>query len=117
LARACADNGITFIGPRADQLEAFGDKTAAKRLAKQANVPTVPGTEHGVTDPDAVKKAAAEIGYPVIIKASFGGGGRGMRVVQKPEELLPRLEEATREAGAAFGRGEVFVERYIARAK
>jgi pyruvate carboxylase len=117
LARACADNGITFIGPRADMLEAFGDKTAAKRLAKQANVPTVPGTEHGVIDPEAVKKAAQEIGYPVIIKASFGGGGRGMRVVQTPDELLPRLEEAQREAGAAFGRGEVFVERYIARAK
>jgi pyruvate carboxylase len=117
LARACAENGITFIGPKADMLEAFGDKTAAKRLAKQANVPTVPGTEHGVIDPEAVKKAAQEIGYPVIIKASFGGGGRGMRVVQTPDELLPRLEEAQREAGAAFGRGEVFVERYIARAK
>jgi len=117
LARACADNGITFIGPRPEQLEAFGDKTAAKRLAKQANVPTVPGTEHGVVDPEAVKKAAGEIGYPVIIKASFGGGGRGMRVVHSADELIPRLEEATREAGAAFGRGEVFVERYIARAK
>jgi pyruvate carboxylase len=117
LARACGENGITFIGPRPEQLEAFGDKTAAKRLAKQANVPTVPGTEHGVTDPEAVKRAAQEIGYPVIIKASFGGGGRGMRVVQAPDELVPRLEEATREAGAAFGRGEVFVERYIGRAK
>ena len=117
LARACAENGITFIGPGSELLEAFGDKTAAKRLAKQANVPTVPGTEHGVTDPKAVQAAAKEIGYPVIIKASFGGGGRGMRVVQKPEDLLPRLDEATREAGAAFGRGEVFVERFIARAK
>src|SRR5215207_3680013 len=117
LARACGENGITCVGPRPEQLEAFGDKTAAKRLAKQANVPTVPGTEHGVVDPNAVKAAANEIGYPVIIKASFGGGGRGMRVVQSEAELIPRLEEATREAGAAFGRGEVFVERYIARAK
>ena len=117
LARACADNGITFVGPTADLLEAFGDKTAAKRIAKEANVPTVPGTEHGLTDPAAVKKAAKEIGFPLIIKASFGGGGRGMRVVQKPEELAGKLEEATREAGAAFGRGEVFIERYIARAK
>jgi pyruvate carboxylase len=117
LARACADNGITFVGPRPEQLEAFGDKTAAKRLAKQANVPTVPGTEHGEIDPAAVKAAAEAIGFPVIIKASFGGGGRGMRVVQTADELIPRLEEATREAGAAFGRGEVFVERYIARAK
>jgi pyruvate carboxylase len=117
LARDCAENGITFVGPLPEQLEAFGDKTAAKRLARQADVPTVPGTEHGITDPQAVKAAAQEIGYPVIIKASFGGGGRGMRVVLTPDELIPRLEEAQREAGAAFGRGEVFVERYIARAK
>src|SRR3954466_12677240 len=106
LSRACAENGITFVGPSPELLEAFGDKTAAKRLAKQANVPIVPGTEHGVTDPRAVGAAAKEIGYPVIIKASFGGGGRGMRVVHKPEDLPGKLEEATREAGAAFGRGE-----------
>jgi pyruvate carboxylase len=117
LARACAENGLTFIGPTADLLEAFGDKTAAKRLAKQANVPTVPGTEHGLSDPAAVNKAAQEIGYPLIIKASFGGGGRGMRVVQNAGELAGKLEEAQREAGAAFGRGEVFIERYIGRAK
>src|SRR3954462_7913753 len=117
LARACAENGITFVGPTAELLEAFGDKTAAKRLAKKANVPTLPGTEHGLIDPAEVKKAAKEIGYPVIIKASFGGGGRGMRVVEKAEDLIPKLEEAQREAGAAFGRGEVFVERYIGRAK
>jgi pyruvate carboxylase len=117
LARACALNGITFVGPGADLLEAFGDKTAAKRLAKQTNVPILPGTEHGLTDPAEIQAAAAKIGYPVIIKASFGGGGRGMRVVRDESELLPRLEEAQREAGAAFGRGEVFIERYIARAK
>ncbi len=117
LARACAANGITFIGPTPELLETFGDKTAAKRLAKQANVPTVPGTEHGITDAAKVKAAAKEIGYPVIIKASFGGGGRGMRVVQNEGELQGKLEEAQREAGAAFGRGEVFIERYIARAK
>jgi pyruvate carboxylase len=117
LAKACVDNGITFVGPDASLLEAFGDKTAAKRLAKQTNVPTLPGTEHGLTDPKEVQAAAQKIGYPVIIKASFGGGGRGMRVVKDPADLLPRLEEAQREAGAAFGRGEVFVERYIARAK
>jgi pyruvate carboxylase len=117
LARACADNGITFVGPSAELLEEFGDKTAAKRLAKQANVPTVPGTEHGLSDPVAVKAAASKIGYPLIIKASFGGGGRGMRVVTKADELLGKLEEAQREAGAAFGRGEVFIERFIRRAK
>ncbi len=117
LARACEQNGITFVGPTPDLLEAFGDKTAAKRLAKRANVPTLPGTEHGLSDPKQVQKAAKEIGYPVIIKASFGGGGRGMRVVQTPDELISKLEEAQREAGAAFGRGEVFVERFIGRAK
>src|SRR3954466_9181749 len=117
LAQACKENGITFVGTTADLLETFGDKTAAKRLAKKANVPTVPGTEHGVTEPAKVKAAAKEIGYPVIIKASFGGGGRGMRVVQRPEELQGKLEEAQREAGAAFGRGEVFIEPHIRPAK
>jgi pyruvate carboxylase len=117
LARACAANGITFVGPTAELLEMFGDKTAAKRIAKQSNVPTLPGTEHGLTDAKEIQRAAKEIGYPVIIKASFGGGGRGMRVVKSPDELMGRLEEAQREAGAAFGRPEVFVERYIARAK
>ena len=80
----CAAAGIKFVGPTADLLEAFGDKTAAKRLAKQTNVPTLPGTEHGLTDPAEVKAAAKKIGYPIIIKASFGGGGRGMRVVRAP---------------------------------
>jgi pyruvate carboxylase len=117
LARKCAANGITFVGPTVEQLETFGDKTAAKKLAVQTKVPTVPGTEDALTDPKKIKKAADEIGYPVIIKASFGGGGRGMRVVRREEELMPRLEEAQREAGAAFGRPEVFIERYIGRAK
>ena len=117
LSRACEENGITFVGPSPQMLSEFGDKTAAKRLAKQANVPTLPGTEHGLSEAQEVRKIAKEIGYPVIIKASFGGGGRGMRVVKTDAELLPLLEEAQREAGAAFGRGEVFVERYIGRAK
>ena len=117
LARACAANGITFVGPTPEQLETFGDKTAAKKLAKATNVPTIPGTEEALVDRNEIKKAATEIGYPLIIKASFGGGGRGMRVVRTAEELLPRLEECQREAGAAFGRAEVFLERYIGRAK
>ncbi len=117
LPRACEENGITFVGPTADLLETFGDKTAAKRLAKTANVPTIPGTEHGLTDPAKIKAAAKGIGYPLIIKASFGGGGRGMRVVKTADELMPMLEQAQREAGAAFGRGEVFIERFIGRAK
>ncbi|HEY0009732.1 MAG TPA: pyruvate carboxylase [Tepidisphaeraceae bacterium] len=117
LAAACKKAGIEFVGPTADLLERFGDKTAAKHLADAAKVQTVPGTEHGLKDFAAIEKAADEIGYPVIIKASFGGGGRGMRVVEKREDLETKLEEAQREAAAAFGRPEVFVERYIKRAK
>src|SRR4051812_14633910 len=116
-SRACKLNGITFVGPTPELLETFGDKTAAKRLAIKTGVPTLPGTEHGITDPAEVKNAARKIGYPVIIKASFGGGGGGMRVVKEGKELQGKLEEAQREAGAAFGRAEVFVERYILRAK
>jgi pyruvate carboxylase len=116
-ARACELSGITFIGPSPAQLESFGDKVASKRLAAQAGVPTVPGTEDGVANLSDVRAAAKDVGYPIIIKASFGGGGRGMRVVQKADELAGKLEEARREAGAAFGRAEVFVERYVRRAK
>src|SRR3954469_5896521 len=113
-SRACADAGITFVGPTPQLLNEFGDKTAAKRLATRAKVPTVPGTEHGLKSVADVKKAAKEIGYPSNIKASFGGGGRGMRVVKNAGELAGKLEEAQREAGGAFGRPEVFVEKYIA---
>jgi pyruvate carboxylase len=116
-AKACRDAGITFVGPTPEMLEAFGDKTAAKKLAVKAKVATVPGTEDALSDVAEVKKVAREIGYPIIIKASFGGGGRGMRVVREEKDLAGKLEEAQREAGAAFGRTEVFVERYIARAK
>jgi pyruvate carboxylase len=116
-ARACEEAGIQFIGPTPDHLEAFGDKTSAKKLAHAAGVPTVPGTEDAIADPDQVETAAAAIGFPLMIKASYGGGGRGMRVVQNAEELPGKLAEAQREAGAAFGRPEVFLERYIARAK
>jgi pyruvate carboxylase len=117
LARACAQAGITFVGPTPEMLETFGDKTAAKALAKKTNVRTIPGTEQALSDPKEIKAAAKDIGFPLIIKASFGGGGRGMRVVNTEAELLPKLEEAQREAGAAFGRPEVFLERYIRRAK
>src|SRR5204863_4479838 len=75
------------------------------------------GTEHGLKDPAEIKRAAKDIGFPLIIKASFGGGGRGMRVVREADELMGKLEEAQREAGAAFGRPEVFLEKYIGRAK
>ncbi len=116
-AQACADSGITFIGPTADMLRSFGDKTAARAIARKAGVPILPGTEHGVTDAAKIKKMARDIGFPLIIKASFGGGGRGMRVVKTADELSSRLEEAQREAGGAFGKSEVFLERYITQAK
>ena len=117
LSRACRDNDIAFVGPTPELLDAFGDKTAAKRLATKSGVPTLAGTDHGITESAEVKRAAKKMGFPVIIKASFGGGGGGMRVVREEKELAARLAEAQREAGAAFGRAEVFVERYIPLAK
>jgi pyruvate carboxylase len=117
LPRACDAAGITFIGPSADLLELLGDKTAARRLAQKAGIPVVPGTEKPVSDPKQAEKIAREIGFPLIIKAAFGGGGRGMRVVEKPADFPGRLEEASREAAAAFGNGAVFLERFVRRAR
>ena len=117
LARACGQAGIQFVGPTVEQLEMFGDKMMAKRLAHDAGVPTVPGTDQALQNPGDVSAAAQRIGYPLMVKASFGGGGRGMRIVTAPEELRRKLDEAQREALAAFGRPDVFLERYIARAK
>ncbi len=117
LPRACAKAGITFIGPNAELLEMLGDKTAARHLAQKAGIPVVPGTEEPVTDLTNIEEIARNIGYPVIVKAAFGGGGRGMRIVETPEELLPRLSEARQEAAAAFGNDAVFLERYIKNAR
>ena len=116
-ARACAREGIIFIGPSPELLENMGDKTAARALAHKFNVPTLPGTEEPITDPDEAQTVANEIGYPLIIKAAFGGGGRGMRVVEKPSQLPGLLAEARAEAENAFGNSAVFLERYIKRAK
>ncbi|HKA00416.1 MAG TPA: pyruvate carboxylase, partial [Candidatus Solibacter sp.] len=117
LPRACERAGITFVGPSADLLDLLGDKTAARRLALQAGIPRVPGTEEAVTDSRKAERIAGEIGYPLIIKAAFGGGGRGMRVVDKPADFAGRLEEAQRESAAAFGNDAVFLERFVRRAK
>ncbi len=117
LPRACERAGIAFIGPDANLLELLGDKTAAKNLARKAGIPVIPGTDEAVSDSVEAVRAAAEIGYPLMVKAAFGGGGRGMRVVEKPEDLLERIEEARQEAGAAFGNDAVFLERYIRRAR
>ena len=116
-ARACEDNGLTFVGPSADLLGRMGDKIEARKIADQAKVPTLPGTEDPVSDPKKAARIAKKIGFPLIIKAAFGGGGRGMRVVKEPKDLVPLLEEAQGEAERAFGNSSVFLERYIGRAK
>jgi pyruvate carboxylase len=105
LPRACAKHGVTFVGPSAELLEQLGDKTAARTLAQKAGVPTVPGTEEAITDLSTIEATAAKIGFPLIVKAAFGGGGRGMRVVNAPEDLLTKVGEAQQEALAAFGNG------------
>ena len=116
-ARACGEAGITFIGPRPELLEMMGDKTAARALAIKLGVPVLPGTEEPVTERAAALRVAKKIGFPLIIKAAFGGGGRGMRVVRKESDLAPLLDEARNEAGRAFGNPAVFLEKYIPRAK
>jgi pyruvate carboxylase len=116
-ARACAEAGITFVGPRPELLEQMGDKTAARALAEKIGVPTLPGTREPVAARADALKAAQDIGFPLIIKAAFGGGGRGMRVVHKAADLPNLLDEAQAEAGRAFGDPSVFLEKYIPRAK
>ncbi len=116
-ARACGEAGITFVGPSPDILEKMGDKVAARAVAEAANVPTLPGTKDPISDPDEAIKQAKEIGFPLIIKAAFGGGGRGMRVVEKESDLKKSLSDAQTEAERAFGNPAVFLERYIKRAK
>jgi pyruvate carboxylase len=116
-ARACREAGIIFVGPSPELLEMMGDKTAARALAQKIKVPTLPGTEEPVTDREEALKIAKTIGFPLIIKAAFGGGGRGMRVVHKAADLANLLDEAQGEAGRAFGNPAVFLEKYIPRAK
>lgn len=116
-ARSCGAAGITFVGPTPKLLELLGDKTTARQLAVSAGVPVLPGTEQPVKSPQEAEKIAAEIGYPVIVKAAMGGGGRGMRVVQNESELAARLEEAQGEARSAFGDASVFLEKYLRRAR
>ncbi len=116
-AAACERNGIIFIGPSSDMLRRMGDKVEARKIAEMANVPTLPGTQDPISDPREAAQLAKKIGFPLIIKAAFGGGGRGMRVVKREADLMPLLEEAQGEAGRAFGNPAVFLERYISRAK
>jgi len=117
LARACEKAGIAFIGPPPNLLELLGDKTAARRLASSAGVPVLPGTEKPVKSASEAQKIAKEIGYPVIVKAAMGGGGRGMRVVHDATQLDALLEEAQGEAKSAFGDASVFLEKYLPRTR
>lgn len=114
---ACTAAGITFIGPRADTMRALGDKASARRVAIEAGVPVIPATEVLGEDFDAIKREAADVGYPLMLKASWGGGGRGMRPINSEAELVEKVREGRREAEAAFGNGEGYLEKMILRAR
>jgi len=112
-AEACATSGITFIGPAAETIRMGGDKAKARQMMKRKGVPVVPGSDGPVNSEDAVIKIAKKIGFPVLLKASAGGGGRGMRVVREEHELSQAFMMAQREALAAFGNGDLYVEKYL----
>ncbi len=112
-ARAVEEAGLIFIGPPPTAIEAMGDKTRARQAMIAAGVPVVPGTAEALADGAEAERAAAEVGYPVMLKASAGGGGKGMRVVREPKDLVASFEAASREATAAFGDGRVYVERFL----
>ncbi len=115
LARACDAAGVIFVGPRVDNLEQLGDKIVARQIAVAAGVPVLPGSPEPLTDARSASKLAEQLGYPVMLKAAKGGGGRGMRVVREAQELAAALEQAQREALMAFGSSDVFVEKFIQR--
>ncbi len=112
-AQICRDCGITFIGPPVEAMQLLGDKVAARQLARKASVPIVPGSDGEVTDVSEALKLANRMGYPVMIKAAAGGGGRGMRVVHNDISLRSALEAARAEAEAAFGDGSIYIEKFI----
>ena len=113
-ARSITEDGITFVGPPPEAMEVMGDKISSRLAAGEAGVAGVPGRSEPLTSPDEVVSFGAEHGWPVAIKAAFGGGGRGMKVVNSPDEAVEAVESARREAQAYFGRPEVYVERYLA---
>ncbi len=108
-----AAHNITFIGPSGDHIRIMGDKIEAKRTAKRLGIPIVPGSDGAVSDETDAKRIAADIGYPVIIKATAGGGGRGMKVARSEADLVEALQTASKEAGAAFGNDAVYIEKYL----
>ena len=112
-ARRLESEGITLIGPSAEAMEVMGSKLAAKETAKRHNIPLVPGSEGAVADLEEAKAIALEIGFPLLIKASAGGGGKGMRIVENAESIDEQLNLAMNEARSAFGDASVFIERYV----
>ncbi len=110
---ACERNGIVFIGPSSDIMNAMGDKISSKQMAIEANVPIIPGIDHAIKTADAAREVAEMVGYPVMLKASNGGGGRGMRIVNRPEDLEKEFNEAKNESKKAFGDDKIFVEKYL----
>ncbi len=113
-AKAVTQAGIIFIGPSPEAIEVMGSKIAAKNAVAARNIPLVPGTKEAITDIEEAKRKAEEIGYPILIKASAGGGGKGMRIVENSQEFESQMERAVSEAVSAFGDGAVFIEKYIA---
>ncbi|WP_457636268.1 acetyl-CoA carboxylase biotin carboxylase subunit [Persephonella sp.] len=112
-ARYCQKRGIIFIGPKPEHIELFGDKIKSKIAMREVGVPVLPGTDEPITDIEEAKKVAKEIGFPVIIKAAYGGGGRGMRIVEREGDFEELFRSATNEAEKFFGKGDVFIEKYV----
>ncbi|MBP7783516.1 MAG: acetyl-CoA carboxylase biotin carboxylase subunit [Aliarcobacter sp.] len=112
-AKACEENGIIFIGPKPEHIELFGDKMASKVAMKKVGVPVLEGTDEPIVSINEGEKIAREIGFPVIIKAAFGGGGRGMRIVKAEKDFKEMFESATNESMKYFNRNEVFIEKYV----
>jgi len=111
--RACDDAGVIFIGPSAEHIDMMGSKTGARAVMTEAGVPTVPGTKNPIRDVEEAKKVAREIGYPIMLKAVYGGGGKGMRLVEKEEDFESSFRTASSEALNAFGNGDVYMEKFI----
>lgn len=116
-ARACREAGIIFVGPQTKILEQLGDKIIARKLATSAGVPVLSGSSHAIQNEAEARKLAEQLGYPVMVKAAMGGGGRGMRVAESAAHLREALEQARREAAAAFGFPEIFLEKFVRRAR
>src|SRR5690606_39920326 len=112
-ARACETAGLIFLGPPASAIEALGSKSAAKALMEQAGVPLVPGYHGEAQDPETFRRAAEQIGYPVLLKAAAGGGGKGMKIVEREADLVEALQSAQREAQSSFGDARMLVEKYL----